>query len=628
MAKKGQKVQSLFKQGDGFITSRGDKLADVYLPPPPARKGTPAWKLWAMECFATLVGAGFNYSQACERLGVNYRWWRELALLDPDWAAEIRELRENGTDHNKKQWRDMSGVSFTQFILDYSDYGYIADHHYWIAEALEDPMGKLVLVLGHPESAKSTVISLWYVLYTLAKDPDARIALVSKSLTKAQDMLTRVKRYMTEPHLYIDSPRNFIEDFGGWKPDYGTGEWSMDQIFIKHRTSGERDPSVQALGIGKQIYGARLDLLILDDALVLDNQISETNRERIDMWFTNEARSRAQRGQTVVAGTRLAPFDLYGQWKKSWSGLRTFRGVYIPALQEEWTENERPTWHQYWQLDGHDVVQEINGEIVVTGHQPGLRDIRAEIMARDPSRWRLVYQQEDVEESEAIFRQDHIDRAFELGEGRRMGTVYDHEILILGIDPATTGRAASVLIAVDPETRVRTVVDLFVGERLGASGIRQDLMYRFWDRYRDHRIDFTVIETNFAPTLMGDEAFLDRAEAYGTRLVKHTTVGRGTKRGSKWDEEYGIAALASLFSGGLIAFANASPEEKEKYRPLTEDMIMFPWASTQDALVALWVANGEANSTSRAVKSMSYEAVALRRGTPPSVINRSRSFRT
>lgn len=165
----------------------------------------------------------------------------------------------------------------------------------------------------------------------------------------------------------------------------------------------------------------------------------------------------------MVVGTRVFPHDLYGQWKKAWAGLRTFRGVYLPAILDEFTEDERVSWPQYWTLDGYDIVEEINGEEVVVGYQPGMRDIRAEMMARDPNRWKLIYQQEDVEETENIFRQAHVDRALDLGAHRPLGMVYDHEILILGVDPATTGRAAAILIALDPITRLRTVVDLFVG---------------------------------------------------------------------------------------------------------------------------------------------------------------------
>ncbi len=584
-----------------------------------------------MEQFEVLLRHGYSYSAAAEYLGTSYRWWGAQRERFPEWAAEMEKVREEvdaGTPAESTP--DFSRVTFEEFLLTYAEYGYIPEHHQEICDALQDPRAKLTLILGHPESAKSTIVALWYVLYTLCKNPDARIALVSKSTAKAQDLLTRVKRYLTEEHLYDPTPenperRNLIKDFNGFKPLSNAFEWSLDSIFIRQRQSGERDPSVQALGIGKQIYGARLDLLILDDSLVSDNQISELTRERIDNWFTNEARSRAQRGQTVVCGTRLLPQDLYGQWKKSWAENPLFRGVYIPAIQDEYGPNEKPTWHQYWTLDGYDIHEEIDGEKILVGYQPGLRDIRAEISSRDPSRWRMVYQQEDVEESESIFRQAHIDNALDLGAHRRMGQVFPHENLVLGVDPATTGRAAAVLLAVDPTTRVRTVIDIFVGGSLGATGIRQQLFYQFWERYKDNRIGTTVVETNFAPTLLGDEAFLERAEAYGTALVKHTTLGRGHKRGSKWDEEFGIAALASLFGGGLIAFANAGPDDRSRLQPLIDDMLVFPWAEkAQDAIVALWVANGQADAAYQQVKA-TYEDIARRRGVPEGILRRTMS---
>lgn len=595
-------------------------LPDVYLPDPPGKKGTTKYKAWAMECFLELLRHGYNYSQACVRIGYTDKWWSLMSKREPEWAEEAREIR---TSDNLQDWTypDLTHMPFEEFVREYMGID-LVEHQKDIAKSLEDPMGKLVLILGFPESGKSTLVSLWYVLYRLAQNPDARIAIVSKSSNKAQDLLNRVKRYLTEDHLYDDSPRNLIADFNGWKSPHGEAEWSQDAIFVRHRKSGERDPSVQALGIQKQIYGSRLDYLILDDALILDNQTSELQRDRIDQWFTNEARSRAQRGQTVVNGTRLFPMDLYGQWKKSWTSHHLFRGVYIPAIQQEYGENEQVTWPEYWTLDGYDITEEYGGETIVTGHQPGMRDIRQEITARDPARWRMVYQQEDVEETENIFRQEHINAAIELGADRRLGQVYDHEILILGVDPATTGRAASVLIALDPTTRVRTVVDIFVGDKLGSNGIRNELMYRFWDKYKDHRVQYTVIEINFAPTLMGDIDFMDRAESAGTQIVEHQTTGRGHRRGSKWDEEYGIGALVSLFGGGLISFPNAGADDLKRLQPLIDDMLVFPWAAAQDALVALWVANGETSFARR--DKVNQSQMRQRRGVPDVISRRLR----
>lgn len=611
------------KTVDGnVIDAAGNKLPYVHMAAPPAKKGTTAYKEWAMEQFERLLRAGYSFSAAIQYLGMETKTWENWTKRYPDWAADMRRIRQG--EQQNWTYPDITNMSFGAFCREYGGFE-LAEHQKWIEGALADPLGRLVLILGHPESGKSTLISLWYVLYNIAKDPDIRIALVSKSSSKAQDLLTRVKRYLTEDHLYAHTPRNLITDFNGWKPEHGEFEWSLDAIFVKHRKSGERDPTVQALGIGKQIYGTRLDLLILDDALVLDNQISELVRERIDSWFTNEAMSRVHRGQTIVNGTRLFPYDLYGQWKKSWMSNRLFRQVSIPAILDEHTDNERPTWPEYWALDGYDIYDTVDGDEVVVGYREGLRDIRERVVSRDLNRWKLVYQQEDVEETDSVFSERHIQQALDLGASRRIGQVFDHEVLILGVDPATSGRAAAVLLAFDPQTMIRTVVDIFVGTQLGALGIRNDLFYRFWDRYRFHRVNYTALETNYAPTLLGDETFRARADAAGTVLIEHKTVGRGHKRGSIHDEEYGIGAMASLFAGGLMALPSATVEDRRVLTPLIDDMRVFPFAEQKDALVGLWVAETQTKQA-RLVRVDQTEA-AIRRGVPPYLIQRATMMR-
>lgn len=601
-------------------------LPVVWLPDPPAKKGTLAYAEWAKLSFLELLKAGYNYDQAAKYLGYDgYRWFWTQGQKDPEWKEECERIR-NGEHTPASDVPDLSNMDFATFCETYMGFTLTA-HQRKIAEALEDPYGKLVMVLAHPEAGKSTVVSLWYVLYRIAKNPDIRIAVVSKSSEKANDMLRRIKRYLTETHLYADSPRNLIEDFGGFQPVHGELEWSANRIFVKQRKSGERDPTVQALGIGKQIYGTRLDLLILDDSLVLDNQRTEHNREQLDQWFTAEARSRVQQGQTVICGTRLHPLDLYGQWKKALKDHPLYREVIIPAILDEWTENERPSWPEYWSLDGSDVYEDApDGTKVLVGYRQGLRDIRAEVMARNPDQWKLVYQQEDLEETSMIFRPAHVQAAFDLGANRRVGQVFEEEILILGVDPAVTGRAAAVLIAYNPRTRVRTVIDMVVARNLGATGIRQQLMYYFWDKYKDHGVALTVLEVNYAPTLMGDESFMERAAASRTLVKPFRTTARGRKKGSKWDEEYGVASMAQLFGTGLMAFAGANVDDRQKLQPLVDDMLVFPFADEQDALMALWFANSEVDQFRRR-QTFDQEQVLQNRAVPPIVKARRRNSR-
>jgi hypothetical protein len=283
---------------------------------------------------------------------------------------------------------------------------------------------------------------------------------------------------------------------------------------------------------------------------------------------------------------------------------------------DEYTEDEHVNWKEYWTLDGYDQFEEINGEQIRTGYQMGMRDLRDLITRKDANRWRLIYQQEDVEEEQAIFRQAHIDAALELGADRRMGQVFPHEKLILGVDPATTGRAASILLAINPETRVRSVVDIFVGSNLGATGIRQKLMYHFWDKYGDlgRSIDITVIEENFVKTLRGDETLMMRADAAGTHMAFPHTTGKG--RHGKWDEEYGIAAMQGLFAAGLISFPNAGPDDEQRLAPLIDDLMVFPWSEIQDSVIALWVANGHSSNIQITVPPLGEQQ--NRRGVPMS----------
>jgi hypothetical protein len=148
-------------------------------------------------------------------------------------------------------------------------------------------------------------------------------------------------------------------------------------------------------------------------------------------------------------------------------------------------------------------------------------------------------------------------------------------------------------------------------------------MYHFWDKYRDvPRIGLTIVEENFVKTLRGDEALIKRADAYGTRLEYPHTVGRGRSRTNKWDSEYGISALASLFGTGLLAFANAGTDDAARLAPLIEDLLTFPYSEAQDAAIALWLANGYANDATQSLPSQ--DTIAKRRGVPDVVRRRGR----
>jgi hypothetical protein len=591
-------------------------LPEVYLPAPKGSKGTAAWKEWAKAAFLELLRNGYNIQDAVDFLGVSRGWWEKNSDRDLEWKAEAHALMSGDMYEDGESvtdYPDISHMSYSEFAEHYLDLA-VFEHQKPIVAALEDGQINKTIVTGFPESGKSTHVSLGYILYRLCLNPDLRVALVSKSQTKAEDLLRRLKRYLTEEHLYEETSGNLIADFKGFKPGSHTAHrWDQEQITIRQRKSGERDPSIQALGVGAQIYGARIDLLILDDALTLENQLTPERRAKIDSWFLQEASSRAHKGEIIVVGTRVHPEDNFKAWLDAWEDDPHAAFVKIPAIIGI-GDDEESMWPEYWPLDGQEIWDELNK---MERYQKGMRDIRKEMEALGAWRWRLVYQQEDVGLDESVFSREIIDRALDLGKHRSIGQVFPQEILILGVDPASSGRAASVLLAYDPSTRVRTVVDLFVGDQLGAQGIRDKLLYDFWNRYRPQR---TLVEINYAPTLMADEVLKSRAIAAGTLLLPHTTVGRGHKRGNINDEEYGIGALAPLLAGGLVALPSQLPTDRQRLQPLLEDMSAFPYGDAKDALVGLWVAEGEVRMVSVDVPDA--DQIAAGRNLPPRIAKR------
>lgn len=607
---KGGKVRA-----KSFTVVRND-LPDVYLPPPPSQKGTSGWKVWAKEAFLELLRNGYTIQDAVDFLGVSRGWYEKNGDRDPSWLERARAIR-HGEAHDDDvllDYPDISWMSYEQFADEYLGLK-VFPHQAPIVEALADGDINKLIVNGFPESGKSTHVSLGYILYRICLNPDLRVALVSKSQTQAEALLRRLKRYMTEEHLYESTERNLIRDFKGFKPDHSSSHpWDQERITIRQRRSGERDPTVQALGIGAQIYGTRIDLLVLDDALTLENQQTPERREKIDSWFLQEAASRAHRGEIIVVGTRIHPDDNFQSWRKAWGPDPHAKFVDIPAITVDKHGEEKSTWPEYWPLDGATIWDEFNK---MDRYQKGMRDIRSEMEALGAWRWRLIYQQEDVSLTATIFSQEVIDRALALGKDRTLGTVEPHEILILGVDPAITGRAAALVLAYDPRSRRRTVVDLYAGDKLGATGVRERLLYQFWEKYRPQR---TLVEVNYAPTLLADQVLRTRAEAAGTLLLEHKTLGRGRRRGSINDEEYGIAAMAPLFAGGLVVLPSAVPADLHRLQPLLEDLKGFPYREEKDALVALWIANAEVEVVSQ--PQVDYDAIARGRNLPPKIARR------
>lgn len=272
----------------------------------------------AKEKVLLMLAQGSTIAQAMGSVNRNEVTFRQWSMKDTDFKdrADKARLEGKGIKADFKNLKDISFEDFSQQFLDTS----LFDHHKdWIdliegreprymhpAMTYEPGAANRVLINVPPEHAKSTVVTINYVTYRLAVDPNVRIIIVSKTQGMARKFLSAIKTRLSHPN-WIKLQTAFGPQ-GGYKADSQT--WSADMIYLgTGRDSGEKDPTVQALGFGSQIYGARADLIILDDVVMNSN--SHEWEKQIE-WLQKEVITRLGRhGKLLIVGTRVAPVDLY-----------------------------------------------------------------------------------------------------------------------------------------------------------------------------------------------------------------------------------------------------------------------------------------------------------------------------
>ena len=124
----------------------------------------------------------------------------------------------------------------------------------------------------------------------------------------ASRFLGEIKFKLTSPQ-YREMHMRFAPE-GGWKdPD---NSWTQTAIYVKGK-GGDKDPTVQALGLKGQIYGARSDVIILDD-IVTSKNAGEIGTQMILLDREIESRLPSEQeggGLLLALGTRVAPQDIY-----------------------------------------------------------------------------------------------------------------------------------------------------------------------------------------------------------------------------------------------------------------------------------------------------------------------------
>jgi hypothetical protein len=453
-----------------------------------------------------------------------------------------------------------------------------------------------LLINVPPEHAKSTTVTINYSTFRIAMNPNVRIIIVSKTLYKAREFVYAIKQRLSHPRW--GKLQQVFGPEGGWQGDADT--WRTDTVYLgsEARDSSEKDPTIQALGMGGQIYGARADLIILDDCITGANA---HEWEKQIKWLQQEVITRlGKNGKLLIVGTRIGSNDLYRELRnpEHWSGGKSpFTYLAMPAVLDFaenpnewvtlWSRSDRP-----WDGD-EDTTPDADG-LYQKWDGPALFQRRSEVT---PNTWAMVYQQQDVEE-DAIFPALCIQGSV---NGMRKTGVINPDApghpkegnfrVVMGIDPAMEGATAAVIVATEMSTRKRYVLDALNMTEPTPQKIK-NLIEDWTIKYQPNVV---VVEKNaFQLYLTKDEQIRDFLSSRGIQFREHYTGN------NKWDVGFGVASMASLFGTthqskfvkGSNLIELPSSEKSEGVKALVNQLIVWKpdmrKRQPTDLVMALW----------------------------------------
>lgn len=508
----------------------------------------------AQEKFLHLLSEGVSPVDAIamvDRKRDQIKVWRR----DPKFKDRMDVARSKGGKAIETVLGKKLSIKFEEFSEEFLGSPLFPHHLSWIdflegrePSWLHDSMvfergtrSKRLLLNVPPEHGKSTVITVNYALYRICMNPNIKIIIVSKTQERAKEYLYSIKQRLSNERwaklqaVYAPS--------GGWKED--SDMWRSDRIYLS-RDSSEKDPTVQALGIGGQITGSRADLIILDDVVTTSNA-HEWGKQL--NWIQKDVVTRlGDTGTLLVVGTRIAPNDLYRELRNNehWVGGQTpFTYLSMPAVLE--FDDDPEKWVTLWAKShipwegADDPVPDESG-LYPKWDGPALFRRRSEVNAAS---WALVYQQQDVQE-DSIFAPACVQGSVNgmrkrgplkpgvPGHPKELGAMYT----IMGLDPAMAGKTAAVMMTVNRHTGQRYILDVANMPDPTPQKVQQ-LIEDWVTLYQPQeiRIEINAHQKHY-------QLDSDLRDYLANRGVRFSSQFTGK---NKWDTSFGVAAMSQLF---------------------------------------------------------------------------------
>lgn len=471
--------------------------------------------------------------------------------------------------------------------------------HLELFELLEEATakrGSRIAIAAPRGHAKSTVVSLAFVLWAITFGLERFVVLISNTADQAADLLAAVKYELeSNPLLLADFPE--VAEPPGVKP--APKRWRKTDIITRNGIK------VMALGAGQKIRGRkhvehRPTLLILDDVENDEEAISADQRESKREWFTKAVMKAGTTAQTnvLVVGTILHYDALLARLTGEKTQSETCPGWTSRKYQAVLAFSEREDLWQRWEevytyrtddqgQQGPDAAMaffEANRVEMLKGTSVlwAAREDYVQLMELRLREGRASFdgekQNEPTDPASAYFDIDKmifwddtyksVDELLRNFHGK--GRVYGACDPSLGRAGQNRDFTAIVSILKDPDTGVLYVIDADISKRKPHESIKAIIEYA---RVRDY--SYFAFEVNQFQDLMANDL-----ERLSRVAGVHVPVRKVTHSSDKLGR---IQTLEPMISMGTLRFSR-------RHRVLLEQLRQFPKAAHDDGPDALEMA--------------------------------------
>lgn len=436
-----------------------------------------------------------------------------------------------------------------------------------------------LVIWSHVDAGKTNQISVGRVLWELGRNPNIRIAIVSKTSALAKKIVRSIAQY-------IEKSTELHDVFPNLRPATDSQlPWTSYQLTVE-RSVTAKDPSVQACGNYGNIQGARIDLLIIDDILDFENTRTAVPREHLWQWLRGTLFNRlTENARIIVMANAFHPDDAAHRLARE----PRFMAFKFPVIDSQ----GRLTWPEHWP---HSRINEQ-------------RDI---LGALEFSRALLCQARDD---EAARFKREFIDRCRAQGQGLNFVSCAADLYAELGLEQeAEEEGAESTVRYLDDDygapangpIRFYSGVDLAVSKRDSADQTciftlavlpnfkrrvceittgrwsAPEILAKIKDTYQRFGSLF-IVENNAS-----QQYIVDMLADSSPVPVRAFTTGR-----QKAHPEFGVEGLATEFANmrWIVPSGVAGREQAREVDSWIIEMLHFdPTAHTGDRLMASWFA--------------------------------------